>query len=310
MKPHRETQARLRARVKAKKILAGRFAGGVRLLELPDWCDEVDRVIVGYYHQWSGPTLRAKLGIKRQVYRDSVRRLRDAGLIDPAQRAANAPITEAERNAVLRLSRLGYSRGVIASMRGVRIGRIARTLKLAGYAAATPRPRLHAYSSEDVARMFGVSGMSVRRWRQAGWLPDNRAHSASGSDHSWPIADLIAFVENRETWPAWSLSQVADSTLHKLATHARRIANGRWMQQKELAALLGVTATTLSVMMRQGFLAHAPRAVGYPDRWVTHEELAQIAAIAGTASRMTPWHAQRYVAAQLRARCHAPANGD
>lgn len=211
------------------------------------------------------------------------------GILDSSLRASHAPITDAEAAAIARLWCDGWSRAAIAAAREINESRVTRALLRAGVTGATPRRT--TLLTADVCRIFGANTENVRYWRRAGWLPDARPLHRPGSRHNWDYDDLVAFVRTRASWVAWTPTQITDPHLRHLAEHERAAADGTWQQLGEVARILGVSASNLSLWRSaHGVFCELPVQpwAGAQYIWLTHPQLAELEAWGAEVRRHRP----------------------
>lgn len=124
-------------------------------------------------------------------------------------------------------------------------------------------------SATQVAALFGVTVNMLCNWIARGWLPARR--DGAGPRHAWRIGtmDILAFLDNDETWIAWVPSQIADPDLQQ---YARELRSGppRWLAVKEIAAHFHVTDNAVWQWIRLGLLP----AIEYQAYYVRAEHVA------------------------------------
>lgn len=233
------------ALARAELLLTKKRYMGLLKLDLSD-CDAVDRFLVGTHSDLNGIAQAAALGVSHGLVHYWRKKLTARGLLDPTQRAVGRPVTDAEVEVAARLYRRGYSKRAIAAMREISHHRVCWLLKRAGVTTATPREQ-PALGARAVSRLFGLDPDRVVMWRwvQYGWLPDYRVVTRPGSSYRWDWDDVIALIRNRDSWPGWAPTQITDPGLRALAERERRAAGGAWHEQSEIAALLGLNASSL-----------------------------------------------------------------
>ncbi len=292
----------------AERLLAQKRYASLRHAPLPADLDAVSRFLVGTHEDLTGRQQAAALGVSHSAVHYWRGALARRGLIAPERRAGRPPITDPEAQAAARLWCAGYSHRAIAAMREISASRVPALLARAGVTPETPRTR----PALDAARLIVLFGLDRRRadvvrWVAYGWLPDYRAHAASGAAYRWDMDDVVALVRNRESWVGWAPSQITDPQLRALAERERRAARGAWHSQAEIAALLGLDPSTLRRWQHEDGLL-----VGLPERrwggarlwWLTESQRAHLAGLSvGHHRRLS--YAHRLAAIALRPRLAA-----
>jgi len=261
---------------RAREIIATdrRFRQAKRL-SLPADCDDFDRFLVVAYQTVSVKQIAAMLEISDKTVQRYLTPLRRRGLIAETMRVHRRPSAPAEYEAVRELLTQGYSRGVVAMLLGVTPVRVHQIAARLGVSSRGRYPKPAPYGVPQVAKMFCVSRLTVIRWVSNGWLPDLRPDAARNKSvaHWWHGDDLVTFVRDRRTWPAWSPATLTDPALRRIAEEARREAGGQWMYRCEIARYLNIPDASLKLWTRRGLFAW--REEGYGRAlWLTNDDLA------------------------------------
>lgn len=103
-------------------------------------------------------------------------------------------------------------------------------------------------TTAQVRALFGITIARYRTWLNHGWLTPSRAHH--GRYHRM---DILAFIENSDTWVAWKPEQITDAELRSYAQDVRQDAP-RWLTVDEVAQALGYSYDHVVVLLRRGVL--------------------------------------------------------
>ena len=268
------------ARARAEALLAKRQFAAVRLT-LPGWCDAVDRYLIATYETVTLAQQAQTLGVPNATANLWRQRLAKAGLVDPMRRAGHRPITDAEAQTAARLAAQGFTGTEIAALRGITRERVWALLKRAGV-SAPGRSALGPLTVASVAALFDVPETVVYRWIDLGWLPDERINQARGRGYGWRWPDVLAVVENRDTWLTWEPRRITHPTLRREAEDIRRRADGDWYGKGAIATLLNISATTLTTWREADNLFATLPALRYGNVhavWLTTAQASRLQAL-------------------------------
>lgn len=140
--------------------------------------------------------------------------------------------------------------------------RIARKLKRSrsSVAARLKRHRLGHKQHDDlrsasqVAAVFGVTVNMLCGWIARGWLPARNAGNRKKPFWRIGALDILAFLDNDETWIAWVPAQLTDPDLRAYAAELRA-GPPRWMSTSEIAHRFHVDVSTVQNWIRYGLLS-------------------------------------------------------
>lgn len=152
----------------------------------------------------------------------------------------------------------------------------------------TERRKGFVFERGEIAQIFGVDDDTVALWQRRGWLPVTRnraySHEKTAADHraylAWwlemnprAVIDHIpppkparsrfahylitdsaieAFIEDRNTWYAWSPALITDPVWRAAAEIARDESPGQWLTTGEVAARFGYAVDTVRQWHQQG----------------------------------------------------------
>lgn len=126
-------------------------------------------------------------------------------------------------------------------------------------------------SAAQVAPLFRVTTNMLCKWIERGWLPARNAGSPTTQRPYWRIhdVDILAFLENDETWVAWAPGQITEPDLRAYAYELRASAP-RWIAVKEIATRFDVSIGAVQKWINLGLLP----AVKYHAYYVRAEHVA------------------------------------
>lgn len=131
-----------------------------------------------------------------------------------------------------------------------RLGRSHASVKgRAAWAGVRQATSTDLLTIRQVKDIFGIkSNLTVPRWIERVWL-----HPNNGTVYRFDMLDVLAMIENPDTWYGWDPHKLTDDDTRAWALECR--ANGpRWLTTADIAAQLHVSPDTVVTWINNGLL--------------------------------------------------------
>ena len=229
---------------------------------------ELEAFIISTYDTLTAREQTRRAGVNYTRLARMRRRLLASGALDPAQRAYSRPWSEGEDLYLASCLQLGMS----VPQAAARVGRpLAGTrnhiTRLGGTDVYRRAAGAEVRTLCDVARLFGCYKHAPNLWMRHGWLAVRhnnakrqalglRGKPKKGYRGYYLVTDdaILAFIENRMTWPAWEAARITDPLWREYAEDQRAAANGHWVSLGELTTRYHYARSTVQGWLARGKL--------------------------------------------------------
>lgn len=107
-------------------------------------------------------------------------------------------------------------------------------------------------TANELARLFGISPVTPRRWIREGYLA--AVHAGPQKFYAITPTDVQAFIRQRDTWMLWTPARMTDSVLQLQAYWHRAVSGGRWYSTLDLAARYHYSQRTVCLWIAESRL--------------------------------------------------------
>lgn len=144
--------------------------------------------------------------------------------------------------------------------------KIARQRRLQRFRRTDPTWR----TAREVAAIFGLGcSKSVARWIDLGWLSAKAGPSCGPNVKHWiEELSLVTFIENPETWVAWTPDRITDPDWREMATTAR--GGVVYLSPGQVGDRFGVQPSAVNNWIHDGQLP----ATRWGNWWIKESDLA------------------------------------